>query len=81
MPGISDMLKGTQIKANLRERMNALMLIPDNAVSMVSTAVDGVTALKPVKAITDTGKLLGNGLFDFIQKQADVTRKWLPKKS
>lgn len=81
MPGLSDMLKGTQIKANVRERVNAIMFVPDNVVSMASTAVDDLTSLKPVKAVTDTGKLLGNGLLDFVQKQADITRKWLPAKT
>lgn len=78
---IKDVLKGTQIKANMRERLDAIKLIPDNFGRIADAVVTNLTALKPVKALTDTGKLLGEGTLDFVQRQADITRKWVPSKT
>lgn len=81
MPGLKETLKGTQIKTNLRERVNAITLIPDNLGRMAEVVVEDLTSLKPVKALTDVGKLVGDGTLNFVQKQADVTRSWVPSKT
>jgi hypothetical protein len=77
---VKEMLKGTQIKANMRDRVNAITLIPDNVAREADAIVGNFTALKPVKAVTDTGKLLFEGVLDFVQRQADITRRWIPSK-
>lgn len=70
--------KGSQVKGNLKQRVDAITLITDNATGIADDLVSNLTALKPVVALCQAGKKAGNGIFDFIQKQAEITRKHVP---
>ena len=70
--------KGTQVKSNMSARVDALKVIPDNFAKEMDAIVTNMTQLKPVVAVCEAGKLLGNGVLEFIKTQADITRKWVP---
>jgi len=75
-----DLFKGSgaKVKGNLKQRVDAVTLLTDNATGVADVLVTNLTALKPVVAICEAGKKLGNGAFDFIKKQAEITRAWAP---
>jgi len=70
--------KGSQIKGNMKQRVDAITLITDNASNIADDLVTNITGLKPVVAVCEAGKKAGNGVFDFIKKQAEITRGWAP---
>lgn len=66
----------TRIKTNLRDRVNAFMDIPNNAVSMVETIISKTKETKPVQGIIEATKKLGEGTLEFLRKQCEITRRW-----
>jgi hypothetical protein len=76
--GKGEFLKGIggKLKRNVSERFNAINVIPNNVQSEANALVAGLTDMKPVKGLTNFGRLLGNGVFDFVDRQAEITRRW-----
>jgi len=67
---------GEQVKSNLRDRVEAVKIIPDNAVAATSIFVDRLSQLKPVQAVTGMAAELGDGVLKFFEKQCEITRRW-----
>jgi len=66
-----------KVKSNMRERINA---IPDLITKPIDTAVECVSkvvSLQPVKAGTYAIEHAGDGVVSFVNKQADITRRWI----
>lgn len=66
-----------KVKSNLRERINA---IPDLITEPIETVIEGVekvVALQPVKGMTYIVEHTGDGVVHFVNKQADITRRWM----
>ena len=70
-------MPGENVKSNLAARVDAIKLVPDNAVAGAKVFMDGVTELKPVQAIMEGGSYLGRGLLAFVNEQAKLTRRWV----
>jgi len=65
-----------KVKSNVRERINA---IPDLIIEPADTIVEGIEkliSLQPVKAVTHVVEHAGDGVVSFVNKQADITRRW-----
>jgi hypothetical protein len=65
-----------KIKSNLKRRVDAVTMIPDNVTEMFSVLADGVKATKPVQGILDATKKLGDGTLNFLKRQCEITREW-----
>jgi len=66
-----------KVKSNVRERINA---IPDLVTKPMDTVLEGVSklvSLQPVKAVTYIAEHAGDGAISFVNKQADITRRWV----
>jgi len=66
-----------KVKSNVRERINA---IPDLVTKPMDTALESVgklVSLQPVKAVTYAVEHAGDGMVSFVNKQADITRRWI----
>jgi len=66
-----------KVKSNMRERINA---VPDLITKPIDTLVESagkVVSLQPVKAVTYAIEHAGDGAVNFINKQADITRRWI----
>jgi hypothetical protein len=70
---------GESIKSNVKDRVEALTIIPDNFATGLSVGVDRLTELKPVQAVAEFAQHLGDGVFKFVDKQAEITRRWAGK--
>lgn len=62
---------------NVGDRIDAVKLIPENATSAARTLLSNVGSLKPVQGVAATLKMLGDGVFGFVGKQAEITRRWM----
>jgi len=69
-------MPGENVKNNLAARVDAIKLIPDNAVGGARVFMDRLTELKPIQAIMEGGSYIGRGLLGFVDEQAKITRKW-----
>jgi len=72
MPEIFD-----KVKSNMRDRINA---VPDLVTKPVETVLEGgrkLVSLQPVKAVTYVIEHAGDGTVSFVNKQADITRRWM----
>jgi len=69
-------MPGENVKSNLAARVDAIKVIPDNAVGGARVFMDRLTELKPVQAIMEGGSYVGRGLLDFVDEQAKITRRW-----
>lgn len=70
-------MPGENVKTNLTARVDAIKLIPDNAVGGARVFMDRLTELKPLQAIMEGGSYVGRGLLSFVDEQAKITRKWV----
>jgi hypothetical protein len=70
-------LPGENVKSNLAARVDAVKVIPDNAVAGAKVFMDNLTELKPVQALMQGGSYLGRGVLSFINEQATITRRWV----
>jgi hypothetical protein len=66
-----------KVQNNVRDRVNALNLIVEGAEKDVSSFIDHLLKLEPAQAVTDFGKAKGEGVLNFVEKQAEITRRWL----
>jgi hypothetical protein len=66
----------SRIKTNLRDRVNALMDIPNNMVTMVEVVISQSKETKPVQGILEAAKKAGEGTLEFLRKQCEITRRW-----
>lgn len=66
-----------KLKTNLRDRVSAITIIPDNAVSMLTAVIDDLKALKPAQAILDIPDYAVEGTIKFARRQAEITRRWM----
>lgn len=69
-------MPGENVKSNLAARVEAIKLIPDNAVGGARVFMDRLTELKPIQAVMEGGSYIGRGLLSFVDEQAKITRKW-----
>jgi len=65
-----------KIKSNLKRRVDAVTLIPDNVTDMFSILADYTKATKPVQGILEVGKKVGDGVLNFLKRQCEITREW-----
>jgi len=65
-----------KVKSNLRERINAVPGLITEPIETVVEGVEKLVALQPVKAATHVVEHAGDGLVHFVEKQADITRRW-----
>jgi len=70
-------LPGENVKSNLAARVDAIKVVPDNAVAGAKVFMDRLTELKPVQALMEGGSYLGRGLLSFVDTQAEITRRWI----
>ena len=70
-------MAGENVKSNLAARVDAVKIIPDNAVQGAKVFMDNLTELKPVQALMQGGSYLGRGLLSFVNEQAAITRRWV----
>lgn len=70
-------MPGENVKSNLAARVDAVKVIPDNAVAGAKVFMDNLTELKPVQALMQGGSYLGRGVLSFINEQATITRRWV----
>jgi len=68
---------GSSIETNVRDRIGATSLITDNAVKTGKEAIDHLTKLEPVQAVTSLTAGVLDGVSRFVGKQAEITRRWL----
>jgi hypothetical protein len=69
-------MAGENVKNNLAARVDAVKLIPDNAVAGAKVAMDRLTELKPIQALAEGVSYLGRGIIGFVDEQAKITRRW-----
>jgi len=70
-------LAGENVKNNLAARVEAIKVVPDNAVQGAKVFMDNLTDMKPVQALMQGGSYLGRGLLTFVNEQAAITRRWV----
>jgi len=66
-----------KVERNLRDRINAVPDLITTPIDTVAEGIDKLLELKPVKAVTTIGKKIGDGAIRFVEKQAEITRRWL----
>jgi len=69
-------IETTRIKSNLKRRVDAITVIPDNVTDMFTTVADYTKRTKPVQGVIEAGKKLGEGVLNFIKTQCEITREW-----
>lgn len=66
----------TKVKDNLRDRLNAVTVIPENCVSMAETFMRETKETKPLQGLFEALKKVGNGTLEFLRRQCEITRRW-----
>jgi len=66
----------SRLKTNLKDRVYALMDIPNNSVDMVETIIAKSKETKPIQGIIEAAKKAGEGVLEFLRKQCEITRRW-----
>ena len=74
---MADILR--KVQNNVRDRVNSINLIVEGAEKDISSFIDHLLRLEPVQAVTEFGKAKGEGALNFVEKQAEITRRWLGK--
>jgi len=72
MPDITD-----KVKSNMRERINAVAPLITTPFETILTGVKKVISMQPVKGVTYVLEHAGDGTVNFVNTQADITRKWM----
>ena len=67
----------SKVKSNIRDRIGAIPDLVTKPMDTVLTSIEKLVSLQPVKAITNLIEHAGDGAVSFINKQADITRRWL----
>lgn len=70
---------GETVKGNLKKRIESVSLIPNNAAKIAGVVIDRLSELKPVQAVAEGLKGAGDGIFDFVDTNAEITRDWIQK--
>jgi len=65
------------LRTNLRDRLTAFTLITEGAEKDLSVFVERLTRLEPVLAVSGLAKLKGEGILNFVERQAEISRRWL----
>jgi hypothetical protein len=66
-----------KVKNNLRERINAIPGLITEPIETVVEGIEEIVSLRPVKGITHIVEHTGDGVVHFVDKQADITRRWM----
>lgn len=66
-----------KLKSNFRERINAIPDLVTKPLDTVATSVEKLISLQPVKAITYLAEHAGDGAVSFVNKQAEITKRWM----
>jgi len=66
-----------KVKSNIRDRINAIPDLVTKPMDTVLTSIEKLVSLQPVKAVTNLMEHAGDGVVSFINKQADITRRWV----
>lgn len=67
----------SKLKSNLRERINAIPDLVTKPLDTLVTSVEKLISLQPVKAVTYLAEHAGDGAVSFVNKQADITKRWM----
>jgi hypothetical protein len=65
-----------RVKSNLKRRVDAVTLIPDNVTDMFTVAATYTKETKPVQGILEAAKKVGDGTLNFLKRQCEITREW-----
>jgi len=71
---------GKNIKANIRDRLAAIDLIAQGAEKDVSGFMNHLRKGEIVQAATSLASTKGEGTLAFVEKQAEISRRWLGTK-
>ena len=66
-----------KVRSNVRDRVNAIPDLITKPIDTVMGGVENLIALKPVKAVTHVVEHVGDGAVSFVNKQADITLRWM----
>jgi hypothetical protein len=66
-----------KIKTNLKDRINAVPGLVTTPLNNIVTSVEKLVSLQPVKAATNLVEHAGDGVVDFVNTQADITKRWM----
>lgn len=66
-----------KLKSNIRERITAIPDLVTKPLDTVATSVEKLISLQPVKALTYLAEHAGDGAVSFVNKQADITKRWM----
>ncbi len=67
----------TKVRTNIRDRVYAVSDLITKPIDTFFGSVEKLVSLQPVKAVTNLVEHAGDGAVSFINKQADITRRWL----
>lgn len=65
-----------KVETNIKDRVNAFGLIADAAATTARDSVNHLLRLEPVQAAAVALEGIGDGVFRFFKKQAEITRRW-----
>jgi len=68
---------GKNIKENVRDRLAAIDLIAQGAEKDVEVFVQHMKRMEPLQALVDLAKEKGDGSLSFLEKQIEISRRWL----
>ena len=66
-----------KVRSNVRDRVNAIPDLITKPIDTVMSGVEKLIAVQPVKAVTYVVEHVGDGAVSFVNKQADITRRWM----
>jgi hypothetical protein len=66
-----------KVQSNIRDRVTAVNLIVEGAQKDISSVMNRLRKLELARAFTDFGKYKGEGVLNFVEKQAEITRRWV----
>ncbi len=67
----------SKVQNNIKDRVTAVNLIVEGVQKDISSVMDRLRKLEIARAFTDFGKYKGEGVLNFIERQAEITRRWL----
>jgi hypothetical protein len=67
-----------RVRTNVKDRVESVKIIPSSARETARASLDYLKRLEPVQALCVAAEGAGNGIFRFVKKQAEITRRWVP---
>jgi len=66
-----------KVQRNIRDRIEAVPELITTPIDTVTDGIDKLLELKPVKAVTTVAKKAGDAAIKFVERQAEITRRWV----